>query len=100
MAAAKDILLNEGDLDFENGDFKNGLSDNQHITDIIQSSPGAYKQFPLCGVAIINYLNSSGAQNILNREIRVQLQTDGYTINDITFKGSNTSNFTIDAIRS
>lgn len=99
MATAKDILLDSNDLLFKDGDFAIGESDAQHIEDLIFENVGAYKQFPLVGVGIINYLNSSGSQLILKRNIKTQLETDGYRVDTIKFNGNDTSNFTVDAIR-
>jgi len=99
MAAAKDILLSANDLLFENGDFSIGNSDPQHIEDLIFENAGAYKQFPLVGVGIINYLNSSGSQLILKRNIKTQLETDGYRVDAVKFTNNDISNFTVDAIR-
>lgn len=98
---AKDILqsIDDGDLEFSNGDFKVGLSDNQHQVDIIQSTKGSWKQYPLCGVGIVNYKNSSGATLILKQEITTQLTTDGYSVNDIIFETNEVDNFTVDAVR-
>lgn len=99
MATAKDILLTENDYSFLNGDFSIGESDPQHIQDIIFENVGAYKQFPLVGVGIMNYLNSSGAQLLLSREIQLQLETDGMRLNEIVFNETDVSDFTVDAVR-
>lgn len=100
MAAAKDIQLSSNDLLFQNGDFVIANSDPQHIEDLVFENVGAYKQFPLVGVGIINYLNSSGAQLILKRNIKTQLETDGYRVDSVKFSSDDISDFTIDAIRS
>ena len=100
MAAVKDFINdNEGDLSFLNGDFKVDFSDNQHQVDIIQSSKGSWKQYPLLGVGINNYLNSSGAQLVFKREVQTQLESDGYNVNEIVFESNDISNFTVDAVR-
>lgn len=101
MAAAKDILqsISTGDLEWANGDFKNGFSDEQHQVDIIQSNQGDWKQYPLCGVGINYYLNSSGATMQLKKEITTQLTVDGYSVNEIVFKTNEVDKFTVDAIR-
>jgi hypothetical protein len=100
MATAKDILLDNDDLIFANGDFSISDSDQQHIQDIVFENTGAYKQYPLVGVGIINYLNSSGAQLILTRNIKSQLETDGYRVDSVKFSENDVSNFTVDAVRS
>jgi len=102
MAAAKDILqsITTGDLEWANGDFKNGFSDNQHQVDIIQSTQGSWKQYPLCGVGISNFLSSSGSMLELKKEIDTQLTIDGYLVNEIVFTSDSAEEFTVDAIRS
>jgi len=83
---AQDFLVDstDNDLLFENGDFAIGASDDSHIQDVIISFPGYWKQFPLCGVGIQSYLNSSGEQQRLKNEINLQLKNDGYKVNSIS----------------
>lgn len=97
MAAAKDVLITDDDIAFQNGDFVIVESDPQHIQDIIHESTGAYKQFPLVGVGIFNYLNGSNYGNALKKEITSQLITDGYVINQLDVDTN--GNINIDAIR-
>lgn len=76
---AKDILLDsDGDLLIENGDFKIGDSDAQHIKDILRAFPGWWKEFSSVGVGMAQYLNSSGKQQEIQRNIKLQLEADGY----------------------
>lgn len=85
MAAAFDYLLSEkGDLIISNDDFQIGNSDEQHIQDTIISNAGWWKENITDGVAISNYLNSSGNLQDLQRVIKIQLQIDGYTVNNPT----------------
>ena len=53
-------------------------SDQDHIEDTIASPKGAYKEFPNDGVQIDSYLNSSGQESTIQREIILQLKSDGY----------------------
>jgi len=94
-----DIKLEENDLLIANGDFTVAESDQQHIEDIIFENVGAYKQFPLVGVGILNYLNSSGSEQGLRNEILSQLTVDGYSDITVTFDGDDLSNFDVNAIR-
>ena len=83
----EDILLdNTGDLQFKNGDFDIGLSDEQHVILIVNTMPGSFKQFPLLGVGIIQYSASSGQSATLRRSINIQLNSDGYTNIDVALK--------------
>ena len=82
--AVKDILLgDDGDLIIKNGDFLVGDSDVQHVNDIIEASPGYYKQFPILGVGIDSYMNSSGKEQQLNNAIRINLESDSYQLNGV-----------------
>lgn len=92
MAAAFDILLDsDGDLIISNDDFKYGESDAQHIQDTIRAHVGWWKESFTDGVGISDYLNSSGNQQELTRKIKIQLQSDGYTVNNpkVLIQGSN-----------
>lgn len=102
MAAAKDILQDPttGDLKWSlSGDFDNGFSDQQHVRDIIESNLNDWKEYPLCGVGINNYLNSSGTQLVLKQEITKQLTTDGYGQIDVNFVQNSVSNYYVNAVR-
>lgn len=74
---------NDGDLIVNqySNDFVIAASDNQHISDIISSQQGEWKQYPSLGVGVTNYLNSSGQVVALSRQIIIQLQGDGYVAN-------------------
>lgn len=85
----------DGDLVFSGGDLKIDFSDKQHIQDIINSNTGWWKQFPLVGVGIQYYLNSSGLQQQLEREIKIQLVADGYSVERPTAISDPDGTFTI-----
>jgi hypothetical protein len=98
---AKDFLQNsEFDLLIVDGDLSIGLSDEDHIIDIINSNQGDWKEYILCGVGIDNYLNSSGLDIFLEKEIGVQLERDGFSQINVDFKDNNSFNFSVDAVRS
>ena len=81
--AVQDIKLGtDGDLYFDpiNPDLVLAPSDMQHITDIIQSVPGHYKEFPLIGFNPYQYLNGKTNPQVINQALKIQLQADGYTI--------------------
>lgn len=95
----KDVILDDSnDLSItDNGDFSILDSDQQHVILIINTYFGQWKQSPFLGVGIIRYLNSSGQQNVLKRNITVQMIADGYKVNDIILKDNQL--YYIDAIR-
>ena len=65
----------DGDLfiDPNANDFVISPSDQQHISDIIISFVGWWKQFSLVGVGLSSFLNSSGREQELERLISLQL---------------------------
>jgi hypothetical protein len=83
MAQAQDIQLKDNDLVILNGDFVIGYSDQQHIEDIINDNVGNWKQYPTCGVGIKQYQASSGQEQIIERLIKLQLQNDGYNVDNL-----------------
>lgn len=82
MAEASDIKQIDNDLsiDAQTGDFIVEESDEQHIEDIIVANTGSYKEFPLVGVGIENYINASMNPQDLERQIKIQLKADGYKV--------------------
>lgn len=84
----KDIILDDdNDLVINAlGDFDVKDSDQQHVVLLINTYLGQWKQFPFLGVGIIQYLNSSGQQQVLKRAITVQMIADGYAVRDIIIK--------------
>lgn len=71
--------LRDADLVELNGDFKGGTADNDIIRSIILSSPGHWKEFPLIGVSIFNYLQGTQSAQVLQRAFRLQLTQDIFT---------------------
>jgi hypothetical protein len=94
-----DINLIENELNFTGGDFVISDSDLQHQEDIVSENVGSYKQYPVLGVGIIQYLNSSGSIGVLKRSIQIQLESDGYIVKEIAFNSVNVNEFTVDAER-
>lgn len=84
----QDLLVNGSDLDISNGDIRVGVSDEMHIEHLLKAFPGEYKQNPLTGIALINYLSSplSVIRDSLLREIRIQLEDNEIQVDTIEFK--------------
>lgn len=72
----------DGDLLIDSGDFVLSASDTMHIEDTIIAHPGWWKEFPQDGVAICNYSKSTGKEQMLAREIKLQLENDGYQVDN------------------
>jgi hypothetical protein len=100
MATVKDFATdNSNNFILIGGDFTIAPSDEQHIVDIVNSAKGSWKEYPLCGVGIDNYLNSDVNQQFLSNEIKTQLTRDGFGGVQIDFEGNNSLNFMVDAVR-
>lgn len=80
MANNYDIALINNDVAIVDGDFSVAESDTQHIIDTINAFPGWWKENPADGVGLMQYKKASGAVQDLNRDIRIQLRLDGYTV--------------------
>lgn len=92
----KDILLDPtGDLVMENGDFVINVSDTQHIEHIITLTKGEFKEYPLLGVGAENYLKTNTDPIGFKRDVRVQLEYDGYKNANITLSENYELNITI-----
>jgi hypothetical protein len=93
---AQDILLDEkGELRIENGDFVVGPSDKQSIQSILNAFPGWYKQFTTVGVGMAQYLNSKDKQQEIERNIKIQLESDGFVVDTIIINQTPEGQFTI-----
>lgn len=77
MEARYDIRL-DADYITANNDVEWFASDMQHIEDTINAAPGEWKEHPSDGVAIYNYLNSSGQESSIARKVIIQLTSDLY----------------------
>lgn len=76
----RDVLLEDGELRIEGGDLVMGESTDQHVAHLLLAQKGEYKQSPLTGIGILNYLNApveKKTRDMLEREIRLQLEADG-----------------------
>lgn len=69
-------VLRDGDFVMQNNDFKMGEADNNYIHYILVSSPGHWKEFPIIGIGIFQYLQGTQSKQVLQRNIRQQLELD------------------------
>lgn len=79
----KDIIMN-ADLEFQNGDFAIGESQNQHTEHIIIAHKGEYKEMPEIGVGIEQMLNTETGTEFLI-EAKKNLEYDGQKVKNISF---------------
>lgn len=76
----QDFLKDDaGDLRVITGDLVIGQSDQQHVEDIIYMQPGELKEFPLIGFGAINYIKRTMTTDEFKRDLKIQLDYDGYT---------------------
>jgi hypothetical protein len=84
--ARYDIALTDNDVDLTGGDIRFAVSDQQHIEDTIRAFPSWWKEYPDDGVGIASYLNGATDTQKVAAKIRIQLQSDGYTVNNPVVK--------------
>lgn len=80
--ANQDFAILNNDLLCVNGDIAIAESDVQHIDDTINAFPGWWKNNPQDGVGIFKYLNSDGQEQTIKRSLTLNLQSDGYIVNN------------------
>jgi len=96
MAVRVDFAIDDNnELLFSNGDLALQESDQQHIIDTINANVGWWKEYPTDGVGIINYQNESGSIQKLSRKIKIELEKDGYKIDNPIIEFDNAGKLTI-----
>lgn len=85
-----DILIDSNyELIFKDGDLFIDKSDKQHCSFVIKSAKGEWKESALLGVEINKYLNSNSSNySALETNIREQLTSDNYTVQDLKLNGN------------
>lgn len=63
----------------KNGDFVMGDATQQHQRRLLMAQKGEYKQHPLVGVGLRNFIDDESPDN-LKREIRMQFVRDGMAV--------------------
>jgi hypothetical protein len=99
MTAVDFTLDGNSDLLIESGDFVLSHSDGMHMEHIIYSNLGYWRNAPLVGVGIEYYLNASVGTADVKREIKIQLEADGYQVQSIDVAFKPTLTVAIDAAR-
>ncbi len=81
--ANSDLLLKDNDLVTDStGDFATGASDEQHVQDTINSFAGWWKENYADGVGALQYLGSTGQEQVIARAVKINLQSDGYEVSN------------------
>lgn len=79
----EDILLDQDfDLLIQNGDLVIGPSSEQHQQLLLLSNKGDWRQFPMVGVGVREYLKDED-ENSMVGEIKEQFEMDGMEVKDI-----------------
>lgn len=88
MQATDFTLDSNGDLLIEHGDFVLSYSDGMHQEHILRSYTGFWRNAPLVGVGIEQYLGATVNPAEIKRAITLQIAADGFQINslDVSFK--------------
>lgn len=77
-----DLLTDDnGEMKIVNGDFVVDDANHQHIRSIIAAKKGDWKQHPLIGVGIMEYINAPLTRAVktkFEKEVRLQLNMDGF----------------------
>ncbi len=80
-----DILFDEtDDLAVIGGDMAIGEATLQHQADLLSAQEGEYKQSPVTGVGLSNFLNDEDPREMI-RKIRLQFAQDGIQIDSLSF---------------
>lgn len=85
MARTDIILMSDYTPEIANGDLVIGASDDQHIELLMMTTPGQWKESPLVGIGLINYLKKpTTSEKQMKRDIIVGLSADGYKVNELS----------------
>lgn len=96
----QDIALQDFDIAVRNGDMVTAESDQQHIELLLRTNKGDWKQSPITGVNIAQYIKGRlglTEANQLKRTIALQLQYDGYISQNVNI--GNNAEITVDTKR-
>lgn len=84
----KDFININNDLVIANGKFAIDDSLHQHVSDILESAPGNYKQSPLLGCDVTNLINGSNTSVEVERAIRLQMLQDGISVAEVSLRNN------------
>lgn len=99
MQATDFTLDGTGDMLIEHGDFVLSHSDGMHQEHIIKSYIGYWRNAPLVGVGIEQYLKASLGTAEVKRLIKIQLEADGFSVQSLDVSFNPALTIAIDATR-
>ena len=82
------------DLDISTGDFTMVESTGQHQRQLLLNNQGDFKQNPLTGIGLNNYIDDEGPADLI-RTTTQQLQKDGMTIVNLQSNSNGLADTTI-----
>lgn len=85
---AIDFLLDDdNDIQFDaNGELVIGESELQDVALIIQTNPGEWKEDPIMGLGLPRFVKSKENQQLIERELKIQLTRDNKDYNRVKNK--------------
>jgi hypothetical protein len=72
-------MIND-DIEVDNGDFKLGFSNQQHISHIIQAEIGQFYQYPNIGYGTTRLVNANINKQIEKQKIKSALENDNFSL--------------------
>lgn len=83
----KDILLdNQNDVKISNGDFDIGKSEMQEVSLILQSTQGEWKETPILGPNLYQYIKAKTDKIAIERQMRIHLALDNKDYDELKTK--------------
>ena len=83
------ILGTNNEVQFKDGDLFLGDAPEQHIGAIINASKGNFRRCPTLGVDIVTKIDSPQDIRILEQDIRLEMQKDGYALKEMDLTTQN-----------
>lgn len=74
------LLDNTDDLTITNGDFAIGEADPQHVYLVTKSSFGDWREFPILGANLREFVNSNAVELIIRNRVKLALQSDNWVL--------------------
>lgn len=83
MSGFKDILLEDGALQFSGGDLVVGFCDEQNVEHILTPDPGSYSKDPTTGFGASRLLKGPVTPQKTRQTIKTELQADDMRVKTV-----------------